>query len=588
MQNYAFYGKSSKRNSNDVVGHLGVGCKSAFAYTDTFTITSIHEGIKSLYSATKDATGYKIYCLNSEPSDEPSGIEISIYVNPSDVSLFVDNAFKFFKHFNPRPNFINNNYINSWIDAYQTSKLMDAGKWIVYSQKSSHQNSISVVMGNICYPVNLENIQLESNVSRFLDYWKYKSIVLFANIGDISHASTRENLKYDNKTKEWLVDAISRIPQDASELSQKFLSECTNLWQAKVLYHNLISTQLENGLLNVQYDGHDLSKLNSFLTEYRPSKALRYNHGTSRWEAKNNIPAWENTVVFYAKGDITFTSVMPRLQNYIKLHSYKLSDHQTYIVFFKNPENAQKFIDSEQFDGCEMIDLASCPYIKPSRSRNIVSLPAGSILEFNDFGHYYHKLNSDHWKVPSDIPDNELKYYLVISHYQPTEMKLSMSELYNLSTDIKLISNSSTKLYGVKKSEVSKLDDSWVNIKTYFNIKFQEMCRNQEFMNYLTHKYLFSKSEQYRTLYDFKSYDSKIPDNHPVKEFLQTITPYLNDDFSFNRLKRYIFIPDTKDDTLYEKQMSFIQEFFSKYYMLKHVTIDNNNIQDILEYTKSG
>lgn len=585
MQNYAFYGKSSKRNSNDVVGHLGVGCKSAFAYTDTFTIVSIHEGVKSLYSATKDATGYKIFCLNSEPSDEPSGIEISIFVNPKDVSSFIDNAFTFFKHFNPRPVFINHNYMNNWIEGYHETKLMDAGKWIVYNQKPT-QSSVSVVMGNIIYPVNLENIQLDTNVTNFLDYWRSKSIVLFANIGEISHASTRENLKYDNKTKEWLVDVISRIPQEASELSHKFVSECNSLWQARILYNNLLSSMLGNHLLDIEYNGHKLPKMNSSLSIYRPSKSIKYNRYNSRWESASSIHANEDTVVFYAKGDITYTSVMERLQNYIKANSYKLSEHSTHIVFFKNPENAQKFIDAVEFQGCEMVDLATCHYFKPRRTKNSVDVPVGSIFECKS-DNYYNAVNSDYWKVADNIPDNEIKYYVTISHYKPVYSTLSLGELTNLAKDIKILSKTDSKLYGVKKSEVAKLDDSWVEINTLFKSLFAEMCQNQHFMDYMTHCILNYNTE-YRFMLDLRVYSNMIPDEHPAKEFIKGITPYLRDSYEYNILRKYATFADVKDDALYAKQKGFLDEFFTKYPMLKHVTVDKTSLQDILEYTKSG
>ena len=41
---YAFYGESTKRQSNEMIGQLGLGSKSAFAYGDNFVINSYIEG----------------------------------------------------------------------------------------------------------------------------------------------------------------------------------------------------------------------------------------------------------------------------------------------------------------------------------------------------------------------------------------------------------------------------------------------------------------------------------------------------------------------------------------------------------------
>jgi hypothetical protein len=587
MQRFASYGKSSKRDSNDVVGHLGVGCKSAFSYTDTFTITSIHEGQKSLYSATKDATGYKIYCLNSEPSDEPSGIEISIYVNPKDVNLFINNAFQCFKHFNPCPDFKNNHYIKSSISDYHKSKLIDAGNWIVYNNANNEQGCISLVMGNIIYPVRLENIELDSKIAKFIDSWKSKTIVLFANIGDVSHASTRENLKYDEKTKQWLIDVFSRMPEEASKLSQKFMSDCTSYWDAKVLYHTLIASKLGNGLLDVEYNGHKLSSFNSSIVHFHPSKALKFNSYNSRWEQVNKIPANENTIVFYGKGDITYSSVMPRYHNYVHANSFNSYEQNIFIVFFRNPDTAQEFINSEEYEGCNMIDLADCPYVKPNRKKNITSLPLGSILELKT-SNWNNSVNSDYWKVAENIPDDDIKYYLVISHYKPTQMILSMRELSSFGDDMRIISKSNSKLYGVKTSEVAKLDDTWVNVTTMLNDEFKELCNEEHTIHYLTHQCLWSNSEEYRILNEMKKFKSLMPDNHPLRIFIESTNDIHYNSYEFNKIRRYVNWTSTKDETLYNKQLSFALEMFKKYPLLNHVSICDDSINDIIEYTKSG
>src|SRR3954462_183715 len=45
---YSQYGTSTKRASNDVVGMLGLGCKSALTYTDQFTVTGIKNGVMTM------------------------------------------------------------------------------------------------------------------------------------------------------------------------------------------------------------------------------------------------------------------------------------------------------------------------------------------------------------------------------------------------------------------------------------------------------------------------------------------------------------------------------------------------------------
>src|SRR6185436_18340980 len=48
---YTTYFESTKTNSNDFIGALGLGSKSPFSYTENFTVTAIKDGTKRIYSA---------------------------------------------------------------------------------------------------------------------------------------------------------------------------------------------------------------------------------------------------------------------------------------------------------------------------------------------------------------------------------------------------------------------------------------------------------------------------------------------------------------------------------------------------------
>ena len=82
------YGSSTKRTSNQT-GGFGIGAKSAWSYTDSFTIVSVVDGEKSSYLA---HTGTKnegtLTLLSRDKSDERTGTEIQISVLHKDVKAF--------------------------------------------------------------------------------------------------------------------------------------------------------------------------------------------------------------------------------------------------------------------------------------------------------------------------------------------------------------------------------------------------------------------------------------------------------------------------------------------------------------------
>jgi len=77
-----FFGQlfcSSKDQENDSVGFFGIGCKSPFTVTDDFLVVSIHDGIRTEYAFSRENKGTpRCIVLSSKPTDEPSGIEITI------------------------------------------------------------------------------------------------------------------------------------------------------------------------------------------------------------------------------------------------------------------------------------------------------------------------------------------------------------------------------------------------------------------------------------------------------------------------------------------------------------------------------
>lgn len=85
------YGTSTKNDSNDQTGGFGIGAKSAWSFTDSFQITSYHEGLKYVYLAHKgnSVAGELTVLTDGEKTDQANGVEIEIAVEKDDVSLFI-------------------------------------------------------------------------------------------------------------------------------------------------------------------------------------------------------------------------------------------------------------------------------------------------------------------------------------------------------------------------------------------------------------------------------------------------------------------------------------------------------------------
>ncbi|WP_211259254.1 ATP-binding protein, partial [Dyella japonica] len=85
---YGVYGASTKKANTASTGGFGLGCKSPMAYTDSFTVTSMCDGAKTVYHIAKSSveTNGKpgIIPIVSVPTEE-SGLEVKIQLQSEDI-----------------------------------------------------------------------------------------------------------------------------------------------------------------------------------------------------------------------------------------------------------------------------------------------------------------------------------------------------------------------------------------------------------------------------------------------------------------------------------------------------------------------
>lgn len=88
---FCMYGSSTKRATNTQVGGMGIGGKSAFSYTDSFTIESFVDGTKRTYvSHLGDDKRGQIDLMSEVATDEPNGVKVSYAIKRQDVNEFAE------------------------------------------------------------------------------------------------------------------------------------------------------------------------------------------------------------------------------------------------------------------------------------------------------------------------------------------------------------------------------------------------------------------------------------------------------------------------------------------------------------------
>ncbi len=201
MSLYTTYFDSNKTNSNDFVGALGLGSKSPFSYTDSFIVESRFNGRKTLYLIYLDENEFpSISKIEESDTDEHSGLTVKFSIKENDFKDFTDEAVFVLSPFEIRPKIV-----GSYDNIKLHSKLEFINDYCLNSNEYRYFG-LHAFMGNILYPVNLKELDLQENIIQFL---KKRNIIIKFNIGDLDITPSREQLSYIKSTKEALVKKIN-------------------------------------------------------------------------------------------------------------------------------------------------------------------------------------------------------------------------------------------------------------------------------------------------------------------------------------------------------------------------------------------
>lgn len=206
------YGASTKRNSDKSVGMLGIGSKSGFAYSDSFTVISCHGGVRRTYVAILDASEKGIINLLDEADcGDETGVTIEIAIRKSDIAEFIVKAKNLYQYFQPRP------IINIDLPEEMTSQL-DMKNGII--DESDSRDHWVAVMGCVPYRINVE--QLYENGRRMVGSYidSIKGVLRF-DIGEVQVNASREELKYSDMTKRALVSKFAALMDEYVETTIK-------------------------------------------------------------------------------------------------------------------------------------------------------------------------------------------------------------------------------------------------------------------------------------------------------------------------------------------------------------------------------
>lgn len=261
---FVLYGASTKRDSNGQTGGFGIGAKSAWAYTDSFIVTSFYRGQKSVYVCHKSGGQGNMDLISQEKTNEPNGVEIKIPVNNSDLQRF-ENAIRRAVYFwqNEKPT--SNLDLDFYDGEFNTFEVTKHVPHFLDNNNSYRSVDNFIIIDGIPYTCNFLN---ECNIDKIDTLIKSNTKLFFIPNGKVEIAPSREELIDSNISKAALKIIIDK---EAIKLKTKI----TELFKD----------------CNIDFD--KIKLINKYNGIYKLNTVLPYTKDRlTQWGSRNRVDGW--------------------------------------------------------------------------------------------------------------------------------------------------------------------------------------------------------------------------------------------------------------------------------------------------------
>ncbi len=435
---YTRYGASTKRDSDDAVGMLGIGSKSGFAYADSFVIVSYYEGVKSMYVAVLDASDKGVINLMHEEPCGPdeTGVMIQIAVEQKDISEFVQKAKIFFTHFQPRPE------TNIDIPALPTA-LNTLKNGVIYERNKDRYDYYAApkwvaIMGCVSYVIDRNQFNNNKLIPAYI--WNLNGAV-YVDIGQVNVSASREALKYTDLTKDSITKKLLALSKE---------------------YVDTIVTDVDNKKMSLWEKRLALQPFH-YLQYSLPAQFQKYAESYVRL---TSIPKTVFTIDGTRDYDQTFSLNVDKHVRLVvhdekKRKSIKGYDLSSHDILCKRVGDTpwtivmaelQKFIDANQLTGIPVVKTSELTWVDYSTKK------VGNIKHRLKKFEYDAKLAfdapySNHWS-PSDKIDDASDVYVEMENFVPTCAGTNIHEMYEYDSYLcGLLGMSMPKIYSYKVTE---------------------------------------------------------------------------------------------------------------------------------------
>lgn len=484
---YTTYFESDKADSNDYTGCLGLGSKSPFSYTDSFTVESRYNGIITVYNAYLTEDGLpSIAKMTEDFTDEENGITVKFPVKNVDFVNFIDEAKQVLQWFATRPNIVGVHNFELPTREY----LIKTEKFAVVKKQDYRSY---VVMGNVAYPIDrndefLRGYDSNDEKLRKLVQW---GVEFYVGIGDVNISASREKLSYDKATCVLLKKLTLEAFGSLNDLINKEIQAMPTLWQARrKLYEvrqsfNGFGLKAEwngaplNDVVKIGYKTKELGDGKEADVQKLVTKSKNGNRIVIKKESVESIHA-DGTAIFINDGRGAYAAVRRYMET---------KDHNCRCYMINS-------YDEEWMKDSGILEVAKKTSTLPKATRVVgekTTTQKAKVYEFVQGTPSDNRSAGSYWEPVDDVDLDDGGVYVEILYfsYRFKEGEETRNP-YSLVEPIRMLRRlgKDFKVYGIRPADLEilkKSDGEWMTLQEYakefleeVNNKFAEAYKSKE------------------------------------------------------------------------------------------------------------
>jgi hypothetical protein len=274
---YTVYFASTKTNTNNQIGCLGLGSKSPFCYTDNFSVTSIVNGEKRIYNAYFNEEGTPaIAVMSTTITAEPNGVAIQIPVKSTDFNDFTIAVQKAFRFFDVKPTITGGK-----VDWGMESPLFKADDWAFYEKMADRYHGESfAIMGGVTYPIS--TFQVRDEEGEYHQMLRNGLVLKFA-MGELDFTPARDALSYTPQTIKAIHDKLAKVKKELPIKVTEMIDSKETLLEAiratlffidKFYFLNTNRVGVKKDGVKITWKGIDITEPTGFFKKLAPNMQL--------------------------------------------------------------------------------------------------------------------------------------------------------------------------------------------------------------------------------------------------------------------------------------------------------------------------